>query len=297
MKIVNKCISEICDTLLGANDVGLWFLGQSGFCIRYREHCIYIDVYLSEHLTAKYEHTEKPHIRMNPAPMRGHEIYGATLLISSHKHSDHCDPVSVPEILSNSPDCRYIIPHALREHVLGFGVSEERLISAYAGQPLELGGITVIPMPAKHEQFDYVDGTGYPYMSYIIKLGDLAIYHSGDGIPYAGLIERLREYNADVLLLPINGRDARRHALGTTGNMTIEEALCVAELADASLLIPHHHEMFTFNSADVNVFSAHADECYPDRAVCVMESGSGVILRSKTSAAAAGAREIEHRKI
>jgi len=51
-----------------AGEVCIWWLGQSGYAIKTISSLFYIDLYLSEHLTLKYENSEKPHIRMTESP-------------------------------------------------------------------------------------------------------------------------------------------------------------------------------------------------------------------------------------
>src|SRR6266568_7315625 len=93
-------LKDITSTLPKAGEVAIWWLGQSGYVIKTKSVSFHIDLYLSEHLTAKYASTEKPHIRMTTAPLRGSDLANVEWLFVSHKHSDHLDPISAPEILA-----------------------------------------------------------------------------------------------------------------------------------------------------------------------------------------------------
>src|SRR5262245_60192730 len=84
--------------------LAIWWLGQSGYVIKSRLGMLIIDPYLSEHLTRKYEGTSKPHIRMTEAPCRGSDLTGVDLILSSHKHSDHLDPGTMPDLMAASPE-------------------------------------------------------------------------------------------------------------------------------------------------------------------------------------------------
>ena len=42
---------------------GIWWLGQSGFLIKFRGQLLLFDPYLSDSLTVKYAETDKPHVR------------------------------------------------------------------------------------------------------------------------------------------------------------------------------------------------------------------------------------------
>src|SRR5271166_1437098 len=89
-----ELIEEIDATAPGPGSLVVWWLGQSGFLIKSRAGLLAIDLYLSEHLTKKYEATVRPHIRMTRAPIRGDELRRVDLVLASHRHSDHLDPGS-----------------------------------------------------------------------------------------------------------------------------------------------------------------------------------------------------------
>lgn len=280
-------IDEIDSTVLTRPGVAVWWLGQSGFVLKSREATVYIDPYLSEHLTQKYADTDKPHIRMTEAPLRGDQVSNADLVLSTHRHADHMDPVAVPEILAASPQARYLLPRAHRDHVLAWGLAEARLLFADVDEPVSVKGVEILPQPAAHEGFDLIEGGGHPYMGYVLTMGGVTLYHSGDTVPFAGMIERLRAHDVDLAFLPVNGRDARRQALGTPGNCTVEESLCIAALAGVATVVPHHYDMFTFNTIDIEGFRKRAAELYPHQTICVMTCGERyMVMPPKRSATA-----------
>ena len=64
-----------------------------------------------------------------------------------------------------------------------------------------------------------------------------------------GLAEQLGADPFDVLFLPINGRDPAR---GVPGNMTAAEAVDLAGRVRPRFVVPHHYDMFTFNTVPVD---------------------------------------------
>jgi len=247
----------------------LWWLGQSGFAIKYQQRIVYIDPYLSESLTKKYAATNKPHIRMTECPLDPSQITHADLVLSSHKHSDHLDPGTIPALLGASPRASLVLPRSLVDHAANMGVPRDRMFGTDAGARVQ-GFVHVIP--AAHEQLDYSAETGYPYLGFILRMGGVTIYHSGDCIPYDDLVERLRPFDVTVALLPINGRDPKR---GVTGNFNIEEAVQLASDIGAEWLIPTHYDMFTFNTVDVQDFVRHMEARKPRTRYKVMQCGEG----------------------
>ena len=104
-----------------SDEICIWWLGQSGYAMKTLSSLFYVDLYLSEHLTHKYELTEKPHIRMTEAPLHGSEITNATSVFASHKHSDHLDPGTLPDLFAASPDAHLILPMPVVDHAVAMG--------------------------------------------------------------------------------------------------------------------------------------------------------------------------------
>ena len=59
-----------------------------------------------------------------------------------------------------------------------------------------------------------------------------------------------------LTLLPINGRDAEREALGIVGNMDASEAAQLAHEIGAHAAVPMHWDMFASNPGDPAAFVA-----------------------------------------
>lgn len=238
-----------------AGEVAIWWLGQSGYAIKTRSSLFYIDLYLSEHLTAKYADSEKPHIRMTRAPLRGGELTGVEWVFASHKHSDHLDPGTLPDLFAASPQARLILPAALIDHAVSLGLPRERLIPTRGDETLTVGPLTVHSVPSAHPDLDHTEANGYPFLGFVFQVDGLTLYHSGDTLVYNGLAARLRRFAPDIAFLPINGTSERLARLKVPPNMNAAEAVALAREVGPALVIPHHYDMFTFNTADVGEFA------------------------------------------
>src|SRR3954451_23591114 len=111
-------LDEMGQTCPDPESLSLWWLGQSGFVVKSRHGTMLIDPYLSEHLTNKYEGTARPHVRMTRAPLRGGDLKDVDVILASHKHSDHLDPGTLPDLMAASPDALLVLPEALLEHAM-----------------------------------------------------------------------------------------------------------------------------------------------------------------------------------
>jgi len=252
-------LDDIRQTAVTDGAVVIWWSGQSGFAIKSATMTFYVDLYLSEHLTTKYADTDKPHVRITEAPLRGIDLQDVTLLFSSHKHSDHLDPIAIPQIMANNSEARLVLPAPVRAYAIEtLGLDADRLIPTTGDEHIKVDGMTVTVIPSAHPDFDYVDGVGYPFVGYVFDVGGVKIYHSGDTLVYDGLVERLKPLEIDIALLPINGTSERLQVLNVPPNMNMDEALGLAHAIGDPLIIPQHYDMFTFNTADVSDFASKA---------------------------------------
>ncbi len=242
--------TAINDARFAAGEVALWWLGQAGFALRYGETLLLIDPYLSDALAEKYRDAELKHLRMMPPPVDPAAIRGCDWLLCTHGHTDHMDAQTVASILQNNTP-RFVIPRAEVERASQRGIPLARALPLNAGETVQLAeDITVTAVAAAHEALETDAAGNHKFLGYILTLGDLRIYHSGDSVPYAGLPETLAAHQIDLALLPINGRDEFRRSRGVPGNFTVEEAIALCRAARIPHLLGHHWGLFDFNTID-----------------------------------------------
>lgn len=251
VKSGRELLVEIAATVPKPGTLAVWWLGQSGYVIKSRRGTLVVDPYLSEHLTAKYAGTCKPHVRMTEAPFRGGELTGVDLVLSSHIHSDHMDPGTLPALMKASPSAFLLVPCSILEHAQSLGIDPGQTYAMEAGDCHAEAGFLVRAIPAAHEGLD-TDAKGrHLYLGWVIEAEGRRVYHSGDTVPYGGLIGWLGDGPFDALFLPINGRDPAR---GVAGNMSAAEAVALAAEVRPRFVVPHHYDMFTFNTVPVQDF-------------------------------------------
>src|SRR5688572_7456122 len=94
----------------------LWWLGQSGYLLNYRQSWSLLDPYLSDSLTLKYAHTDKPHVRMTKRvidPVALARTVGRFHIVtSSHAHTDHLDAATLRPIVSYARVLWLVTPEA-----------------------------------------------------------------------------------------------------------------------------------------------------------------------------------------
>lgn len=249
MKIITR--SEALKTWIQSSapksGVELAWVGQAGFLIRSAEVFIGIDLYLSDSLAKKYQGATYEHIRMMEIPIEPEALGDLEMLLSTHAHTDHLDKETIEAIyLQGSP--LFVGPRAEAQKALERGVGLEHAVFVSGFEVFEALGVRIEVLPSAHETLE-VDHVGNDRaLGYIIELGDVRIYHSGDCVPYEGLEFLLRERDIDLALLPVNGRDVQRTQNGILGNFTAEEAITLVSRSNIPHLIVHHFGLFDFNT-------------------------------------------------
>ena len=239
-------IADVRAADLRDGHVRLWWLGQSGFLVQWDGHHLLFDPYLSDSLTRKYAHTDKPHVRMTARVVAPAALDFIDVVTSSHTHTDHLDAETLVPLLAANPRLAVVVAEANRAFSAErLGVEPATLIALAIGDGCQVGPFRIEAVPAAHEAPDP------EYAGYVVRCGPWTLYHSGDTVLFDGLVEALRPHGVDVALLPINGRAPERRV---AGNLDAREAAWLGHAIAARTVIPCHYEMFTFNTADVGSF-------------------------------------------
>jgi len=236
----------------------VWWLGQSGFLIKWNGYRLLLDPYLSDSLTHKYARTKKPHVRMSELVVKPELLKQIDVVTSSHNHTDHLDAETLIPILKSNPGIQFVIPESNREFVSDrLKIDRSIPIGITSGQSISVGPFQFHGIPAKHDEIEY-DANGYcVYMGYVIGFGKWNLYHSGDTLWFDELVPLLTPFNVDLALLPINGSDPVREV---AGNLNSHEAVALGKAIRAKCVIPCHYDMFAFNTADVGEFRTEAEK-------------------------------------
>lgn len=269
-----ELIGDISHCRVAPGGCALWWLGQHGFAVKLGQTVLYIDAFL----------TGLPGRQIAPM-LKPFEVNNADFVLGTHDHADHIDRPAWPEIALASPTARFIVPLLLREQLVEqLGLPNDRVIGADELIRLELGDVTISAVPSAHEFLDADLATGlHPHLGFVVEGNGFCLYHAGDCCLYEGLHEKLRKWKFDLMILPINGRDARRLNAGCIGNMTYQEAVDLSGSIRPGAVIPAHYEMFEFNSSNVADFLEYAQVKYPAQQVIVPQHGQRVIIPATAS--------------
>ena len=238
--------NRILKTKLTEDQLAIFYFGQESILVKHQEKYYLFDGYLSDYVDRNCSNDLVRWVRRYPAPLGGEALDFVDYVFCSHGHYDHADPYTLSALARVNKKAKYILPAPLVDTALSYGVSRADILPAYADLPLDLNGITVLPVPAAHEELSPGENGEYDALGYRITFGDTVLFHAGDCCIYDGLAERLGR--VDIACLPVNGRSYyKRYVQDIIGNMTAAEAAELCGSIGCDLLVPMHFDLYDVN--------------------------------------------------
>ncbi len=243
MKLTEK---EILACQLHSKQVGIWYLGQEGFLLKSGNSYLAVDPYLSDYVDTHCSDFVKWE-RLYEPPICAEELCSLDVVLCTHSHYDHADPITLKQLAKNNPTTKFVVPAPEIATITAYGIKAENMIPAVAWEKIEVADYEIIPVPSAHEILHMDENGNYKELGYIIRTNGKTFFHAGDMCMYDGLVESLKAYEIDVAFLPINGRDYFRNQNDIIGNFNCEEAVQLAKEVGADMLVPMHHDLYAVN--------------------------------------------------
>ena len=266
MKTASELWEEIRQAAVRPGTVALWWLYQAGLVLKTPGATIVaVDPYLSNAVLRSYQLP-----RNVPAPLDPLETR-VNALLATHSHEDHLDPDSIGAFLSH-PATRFIGPPMAVEKVAAAGVAPECVTAVSRGDVVEVGDLTVRPVPARHlfGLEPTPDAVGY-----VLSADGVRVYHSGDTEYDSEIIPGTRGVTASFICIN-----------GTTGNMNAHEAAMLAWLQGARVAVPFHYGLWQDKdygegaTLDPQLFVSTYGRLNPAGRTLVLEPATAVVLDS-----------------
>lgn len=261
--------------------IELFWLGQAGFRLRdpVGGPTVFCDPFISANAARSWQ-----------APVDAAALAQAHVILVSHEHTDHLDRPAL-QAAAQAPGSRFtlVLPRPLISDAEALSLPPERVVGAQPDEPIDLQGVHIYPVPARHgvnvsDAYSFgeelSDGR-VRYLGYVVEIGGTRVYHAGDCIPYPGHAERLSALQPDIALLPINGRDFFRESEhNIVGNMDFREAARLASDMGANILVPMHWELFPGNRGYPGDLVTYVADNFPGLSVLVMGRGKRVTFQT-----------------
>lgn len=255
------------------NGFAYWYIGQVGMIFKWKEQIIYIDPVLNDLYGADGNSR-----RNYPPPFSPDNAAKPDIIMCTHNHADHMNVNTLVPMLNHFPDAKLIVPAPEAEGLIKSGVEKNRIIPAVQETVIQLkSDISICPVAAAHPEY-CEDEYGAQYaLSYLVRLGEKTIFHSGDTYLTKELLERLQQESVALACLSINGRDYERESRGIIGNMSYRDAGYLAGMIEADMTIPMHYDMVQGNEENPLRLLEYMEERWPGRKCHIMKLGEKII--------------------
>ncbi len=248
----DQAFLEDLESASGKQGLHVWWTGQSGFLIQWEGQRLFFDPYLSDSLTHKYAETEKPHKRVTQQVVDPLLLKGISWVTSSHNHTDHLDGETLLSLHKANPDLEILVPKAnLVFAAKRLGMESSKLSTLSDKSSTQCGPFKLHVVPAAHDLVQRDEDDELKFIGLIAEFGPWTIYHSGDTRWYPEILDTLGRWDIDLAFLPINGYSPLRKV---AGNLDSQQAAILGMELDVGIVIPHHYDMFEFNTADPEDF-------------------------------------------
>jgi L-ascorbate metabolism protein UlaG (beta-lactamase superfamily) len=176
--------------------------------------------------------------RLVPPGMSVDSLPPITAALVSHAHYDHLD---APTLMQLDRAVPIITPPRA---ALGVGgLADRKIIELAHWQSIELEGVTISAVPARHFGGRYLaDSLLRPAAGFVVQKSGRAAYFAGDTAYFEGFAEIGRRFDIDLALLPIGAY--RPRWLMFASHMGPKQAVKAFEDLGAAYLIPIHWGAF-----------------------------------------------------
>ncbi|MGZ5565607.1 MAG: MBL fold metallo-hydrolase [Limisphaerales bacterium] len=220
-------------------------LGQSGFRFVAGSTILYVDPYLSDAVERKHGPDFE---RQVPPPMTSTQITDANLVMISHGHTDHCDPITVATIAAQSPQAIFICTYESVPILEQAGVEANKIQLVSEDLTSLTKDVSYAAIPAAHPTLERDWQGRLKRAGFLLHFDNCLVYHAGDTSPHAEIFKALEGADIDYAFLPVNEKNFFRDRKNIIGNMSVREAFHFAEKIGAKRLVPMHFDMFAPNS-------------------------------------------------
>jgi L-ascorbate metabolism protein UlaG (beta-lactamase superfamily) len=239
------------DKVTGA--IHIWWLGQSGFLVKWAGYGILIDPYLSDTVSRRYEGSDTPRTRISERVVDPLALEGIHYVVCTSTAPDRLDPETILPLRAANPALKLVVPAgevATADAILG--AAAPPIIPVNAGTyaksgPFDFHGINAANPNIRRDELGNSKELGY-----VIMFGPFALFHSGETVWHTNLVKEVRRWSVNLAFLPINGAD---HPDRPRSSMNGFEAAALSKAISASLVIPCHYDLFEEGNTDTGEFS------------------------------------------
>ena len=249
--------------------LGVTFIGHSSFFVQLGGKNILIDPNF-----ARWIFVLK---RLRRPGLRPRDLPPIDAVLVSHAHFDHLHRPSLRAIARltrwhSGKRPIIVVPRHVRDLVSDLGYA--RTVELEWWQELRLGQLEITHVPSRHWGARMVRDTHRGYGGYVLRAGELSIYHAGDTAYFNGFRDIGERLHPEVALLPIGAyHPASYRSVHTSPEDAVQAFLDLG----ARWMVPMHYGTFRLSyepvEEPVQRLTLEAKRRRIEKRICVLEEG------------------------
>ncbi|MBN1250322.1 MAG: MBL fold metallo-hydrolase [Anaerolineae bacterium] len=184
--------------------VGIHWFGQNSFALKDSTGTVvFTDPY--------FPHDRPPERFIHSEPPLDEASLKTDVVLLTHDHGDHTCIESLERIRAGNPQAVFVGPVESVARMIKVGFPAEVLVTAEAGESLDVGGLTVHATwskPPAGAPEDGIDAPDVQHLGYVIEIGGTRVYVTGDLIntfaDHDELVGPVAELAPDIGLLTMH---------------------------------------------------------------------------------------------
>jgi L-ascorbate metabolism protein UlaG (beta-lactamase superfamily) len=249
-----KLVNDFHAAETAAGAIHVWWLGQSGFLVKWNGQSILIDPYLSNSYTRPSEGTEFPIKRASERVVDPLALTSIETVVCSSAQPDRLDPETLLPLTAANPNLKLVVPAGIEEQTRNLlGKASPNIVPVNAGtfvtvDSFEFHGIDAATPKIRRDVHSNSKDLGF-----VILFGPFALYHSGQTIWHTHLVKAIRRWPINLSFMPINGDEKAANGRDSLNGF---EAAALAKAIGSSLVVPAHYDMFDLGNVTTDEFSS-----------------------------------------
>tara|TARA_R110000850_G_scaffold9033_30_gene33410 strand:- start:6071 stop:6982 length:912 start_codon:yes stop_codon:yes gene_type:complete len=240
------------DKVTGA--IHVWWLGQSGFLIKWNGQGLLIDPYLSDSFTRASEGTDERTQRVSERVVDPLTLEGVEIVVCTSAQPDRLDPETILQLRAANPNLKLIVPAGVAEQAEDLlGAATPPIVPVNAASFVSVSSYQFHGIDAATPKIRRDENGDSKDLGFVILFGPFAIYCSGQTIWHTHLVKAIRRWPINLSLMPVNGDEK-----GTDGRDSLNgfEAAALSKAISTSLVIPCHYDMFDRGNVTTEEFTS-----------------------------------------
>lgn len=239
------------DKVSGA--IHVWWMGQSGFLIKWNGSGLLIDPYLSDSISRDRHGTDDPMERISGRVVDPLQLAGVDVVACTGLARDRLDPETILPLRAANPQLKLVVPAGIAsEAEESLGSAAPPIVPVNAGtyascDPFEFHGIDAANPKIRRDEHGNSRDLGF-----MILFGPFSIFVSGETVWHTHLVKQVRRWPVNLAILPING-DLKTGEAGDSLNGF--EAAALAKAVSASIAVPCHYDLFEAGNVSPDEFT------------------------------------------